>query len=155
MSSAIQNPLEADSDSDNNDDWIYEHENAASVEVGASTIKKISQKEKSIYEMIDVLNARLDTLNNKVVEQQELCAEDINPNSELYSHNLKTNDFMDVDVGSGMSSKRRQSMLFREAVSGTGSMEDEAKRLREKVRASEELKTRVSDASVCTQSRLY
>lgn len=49
----------ADSDSESeNDDWIYEQQ-APSV-AGASTIQKISQKEKSIYEMIDVLNARLD-----------------------------------------------------------------------------------------------
>ncbi|GMH80030.1 hypothetical protein TL16_g08371 [Triparma laevis f. inornata] len=121
----------ADSDSESeNDDWIYEQQ--APSEAGASTIQKISQKEKSIYEMIDVLNARLDSLNVTVGEQQQLCAEDINPNSELFSKNLKESSDVLDDEDVGASAKRRQSAMFREAVTGTGSMEDEAKRLRER-----------------------
>ena len=54
-------PFSAFNDTDSeseNDDWIYEQQTVPSV-AGASTLQKISQKEKSIYEMIDVLNARL------------------------------------------------------------------------------------------------
>ncbi|GMI12662.1 hypothetical protein TrVE_jg3122 [Triparma verrucosa] len=127
-------PFSAFNDTDSeseNDDWIYEQQTVPSV-AGALTLQKISQKEKSIYEMIDVLNTRLASLNFTVGEQQELCAEDINPNSELFSKNLKeASDVLEDDVA-GASAKRRQSVIFKEAVAGTGSMEDEAKRLRER-----------------------
>ena len=64
------------SDSEEEDEaWMYE---SAAGNTGAM----VSQKEKSIYEMIDVLNVRLLTLNHTMERTQVACASDINPNSD-------------------------------------------------------------------------
>jgi len=55
---------------------------AARAKLWAERERKMAQKEKAIYEMVDSLNGRLDKLNRTVRSQHDLCVNDVNPNNE-------------------------------------------------------------------------
>ena len=54
---------------------------AARAKLWAERERKMAQKEKAIYEMVDSLNGRLDKLNRTVRSQHDLCVNDVNPNN--------------------------------------------------------------------------
>ncbi|GMI12845.1 hypothetical protein TrRE_jg9425, partial [Triparma retinervis] len=107
-----------------------DNENGTGSKINAK-MKKLAHKEKSVYEMIDMLNEKLEKRMLKFTRREDYCSDDLNPDVETTYKDLLTTERKELNEGIeeslGMGG-RRNSMLFG-AGGGFHSIEDEQARL--------------------------